>query len=182
VRLFGGWNFQQGFDKQANAVKVAYATGAPMGSDLPARPANAAAPSFVVWALKDPNGANLDRVQIVKIWVEGGSQKEKIFDVAFDKNRKRDASGKLSAVGNTVNLKTATYTNTIGSVSLSTTWRDPEFKANQRAAYYVRVLEIPTPRWSTILAVKSGIAIPDTVAPTIQERAWSSPIWYTPKS
>jgi hypothetical protein len=182
VRLFGGWNFQQGFDKQANAVKVAYATGAPMGSDLPARPANAAAPSFVVWALKDPNGANLDRVQIVKIWVEGGSQKEKVFDVAFDKNRKRDASGKLSPVGSTVDLKTATYKNTIGSVSLSTTWRDPEFKANQRAAYYVRVLEIPTPRWSTILAVKSGIAIPDTVAPTIQERAWSSPIWYTPKS
>ncbi|MBW8734660.1 MAG: DUF3604 domain-containing protein, partial [Asticcacaulis sp.] len=182
VRLFGGWTFNQGFDRAPDAVKVAYANGAPMGSDLPARPANATAPSFVVWALKDPDGANLDRVQIIKIWTEGGAQKEKIFDVAFDKTRKRDASGKLSAVGNTVDLKTATFTNTIGSVSLSTVWRDPEFKANQRAAYYVRVLEIPTPRWSTILAVKSGVAIPDSVPATIQERAWSSPIWYTPKS
>lgn len=181
VRLFGGWSFGQGFDKKPDAVKIAYATGAPMGSDLPARPANAGAPSFVVWTLKDPNGANLDRVQIVKIWTDGGSQKEKVFDVAFEKTRKRDASGKLAPVGNTVNLKTATFTNTIGSVSLSTVWRDPEFNANQRAAYYVRVLEIPTPRWSTILAVKSGVAIPDSVAPTIQERAWSSPIWYTPK-
>ena len=182
VRLFGGWNFAQGFDKAANAVKVAYATGAPMGSDLPARPNGAAAPSFVVWALKDPNGANLDRVQIIKIWTEGGSQQEKVFDVAFEKTRKHDASGKLAAVGNTVDLKTATFKNTIGSVSLATVWRDPEFKANQRAAYYVRVLEIPTPRWTTLLAVKSGVDIPNSVAATIQERAWSSPIWYTPKN
>ena len=153
-----------------------------MGSDLPARPAGAKAPSFVVWALKDPNGANLDRVQIIKIWVDHGAQKEKIFDVAFDPHRAHEASGKLAAVGNTVDLKTATYTNTIGSVALSTVWKDPDFKADQRAAYYVRVLEIPTPRWTTILAVKSHLPLPAQVAATIQERAWSSPIWYTPKS
>ncbi len=182
VRLFGGWSFGQGFDKKPDAIRQAYTTGAPMGSDLPARPANASAPSFVVWALKDPNGANLDRVQIVKIWTDGGAQKEKVFDVAFEKTRKHEASGKLAAVGNTVDLKTATYKNTIGSVSLSTVWRDPEFNAGQRAAYYVRVLEIPTPRWTTLLAVKSGVPIPNSVAATIQERAWSSPIWYTPRN
>lgn len=181
VRLFGGWNFAPGFDKNADAIKTAYASGVPMGSDLPARPAGAGAPAFVVWAVKDPNGANLDRVQIIKIWVEHGAQKEKIFDVAFDPHRQHQASGKLAAVGNTVNLKTATYTNTIGSVQLSTVWKDPDFKADERAAYYVRVLEIPTPRWTTILAVKSHLPIPDTVASTIQERAWSSPIWYSPK-
>lgn len=180
VRLFGGWDFAPGLDKAPDAVKTAYAKGAPMGGDLPARPANAKAPSFVVWAVKDPNGANLDRVQIVKIWVENGAQQEKIFDVAFDAKRGRDASGKLKAVGNTVNLKTATYTNTIGSVALSTVWKDPEFNAKAPAAYYVRVLEIPTPRWSTILAVKSNVPLPENAAPTLQERAWSSPIWYTP--
>ncbi len=180
VRLFGGWDFAPGFDKAAGAVKTAYAKGAPMGGDLPAKPAAAKAPSFVVWAVKDPNGANLDRVQIVKIWVENGAQQEKIFDVAFDAKRGRDASGKLKAVGSTVNLKTATYTNTIGSVALSTVWKDPEFNTKAPAAYYVRVLEIPTPRWSTILAVKSNVPLPDNAAPTIQERAWSSPIWYTP--
>jgi hypothetical protein len=180
VRLFGGWDFAPGLDKAPDAVKTAYAKGAPMGGDLPARPANAKAPSFVVWAVKDPNGANLDRVQIVKIWVENGAQQEKIFDVAFDAKRGRDASGKLKAVGNTVNLKAATYTNTIGSVALSTVWKDPEFNAKAPAAYYVRVLEIPTPRWSTILAVKSNVPLPENAAPTLQERAWSSPIWYTP--
>ncbi len=182
VRLFGGWNFAPGLDKAAGAVKTAYASGVPMGSDLPAKPAGAGAPAFVVWAVKDPNGANLDRVQIIKIWVDNGAQKEKIFDVAFDARRKHDAAGKLAAVGNTVDLKSATYTNTIGSVQLSTVWKDPEFKASQRAAYYVRVLEIPTPRWSTILAAKSHVDLPANVAATIQERAWSSPIWYTPKS
>ena len=180
VRLFGGWNFAPGFDQTGDAVHQAYARGAPMGGDLPARPAGASAPSFVVWASKDPNGANLDRVQVVKIWVENGVQKEKIFDVAFGRDRSRDAAGNLKAIGTTVDLKTATYTNTIGSVALSTVWRDPEFKASAPAAYYVRVLEIPTPRWSTILAVKSGVPLPDSVPATIQERAWSSPIWYTP--
>lgn len=182
VRLFGGWDFAPGFDKKSDAVKQAYAHGTPMGSDLPARPANAGAPSFLVWALKDPNGANLDRVQIVKVWVENGVQKEKVFDVAFDAGRGHDASGKLKPIGNTVDLKTGAYTNTIGSVALQTTWRDPEFKASQSAAYYVRVLEIPTPRWTTLLAVQNGLPLPDGIAATIQERAWSSPIWYTPKA
>ena len=181
VRLFGGWDFAPGLDRAPDAVRTAYATGVPMGSDLPARPAGAKAPSFVVWALKDPNGANLDRVQIIKIWVDHGAQKERIFDVAFDPHRKHVASGKLAPVGNTVDLKTATYTNTIGSVQLSAVWKDPDFKAEDHAAYYVRVLEIPTPRWTTILAAKSHLPIPDSVASTIQERAWTSPIWYTPK-
>jgi hypothetical protein len=181
VRLFGGWSFAPGLDKAPDAVKTAYATGVPMGSDLPARPAGAGAPSFVVWAVKDPNGANLDRVQIIKIWVDHGQQKERIFDVAFDPRRAHEASGKLKPVGNTVDLKTATYTNTIGSVQLSAVWRDPAFRPDQRAAYYARVLEIPTPRWTTILAVKSHLPLPETVAATLQERAWSSPIWYTPR-
>ena len=182
VRLFGGWNFGSGFDTAPDAVKQAYAKGAPMGGDLPARPSGAAAPSFVVWAVKDPNGANLDRVQIVKVWVENGVQKEKVFDVAAGTGRGHDASGKLTPVGTTVDLKTGAYTNTIGSVALSTVWRDPEFKASQPAAYYVRVLEIPTPRWTTLLAIKYGLALPASVPATIQERGWSSPIWYTPKA
>lgn len=179
-RFFGGWNFPKDIFKNENWVKAAYAGGVPMGADLPAKSASSKAPSFIVWAIKDPSHANLDRIQVVKVWTKSGVHHEKVFDVALSDGRKADPkTGKAPAVGNTVDLKTATYTNTIGDTELSTVWTDPEFDASNLAVYYLRVLEIPTPRWSTYLAVKSGLPIPDKVASAIQERGWSSPIWYT---
>ncbi len=180
VRFFGGWDLPHDLAQAPDGVRKSYQLGAPQGGDLPARPAPATTPSFVVWSVKDPDGANLDRVQIVKVWVEGGKQHEHIYDIAFEPNRKTDATGKLAAVGNTVDLTTGEYTNTIGSTTLSTVWKDPQFNVAQPAAYYVRVLEIPTARWSTLLALQHGLSIPTTVPATIQERAWSSPIWYVP--
>jgi hypothetical protein len=180
VRFLGGWELPRDLAQAAGGVSEAYRLGVPQGGDLPARPASARAPSFVVWSVKDPDGANLDRVQIVKVWAEDGKQHEKIYDVAFEAGRRKDPSGKLAEVGDTVDLATGEYTNSIGSTALSTVWKDPQFNAAQPAAYYVRVLEIPTPRWSTLLALQHGLPIPTAVPSTIQERAWSSPIWYTP--
>jgi hypothetical protein len=152
-----------------------------MGGDLPARPAGSAAPRFVVQAVKAPDSGNLDRVQVIKIWLDGQSYKEKIFDVALSGRRTvNPRTGKAPPVGDTVNLKTGTYANTIGATMLQTVWRDPEFKARQAAVYYVRVLEIPTPRWTTLLAARRHLPLPTGRPATIQERAWSSPIWYTP--
>ena len=149
-----------------------------MGGDLPT--ARDKAPSFVVWAVKDPDSGNLDRVQIVKGWTKRGQTFEKVYDVAWAGKRKPDpATGKVPPIGHTVNLVKATYKNTIGAVELKTIWTDPEFDPSLDAFYYARVLEIPTPRWSTIQAVQLGRVPPDGVAVTIQERAWTSPIWYT---
>ncbi len=117
---------------------------------------------------------------MIKVWVENGQQQERVFDVAWSGQRQRSASGKLPAVGNTVDLKTGKYTNSIGAAQLTTVWSDPAFKADQLAVYYVRVLEIPTPRWSTLRALEFGLPLPTNVPPTLQQRAWSSPIWYTP--
>jgi hypothetical protein len=182
-RFFGGWNLDKGLLDQPDWVKAAYAAGVPMGGDLPASSDGAKAPSFAVWAVKDPNSGNLDRVQIVKVWEDGGQQQQKVFDVAWSDNRKPDpATGKLPDVGNTVDLTTGKYTNTIGATELKAVWTDPEFKPDHLAAYYLRVLEIPTPRWSTLLALQTGLPIPKDAAATIQERGYSSPIWYTPKS
>lgn len=179
VRLFGGWEFGPDVLKQKDWVKTAYTKGVSMGGDLPA--ATAKAPSFVVWAVKDPDSGNLDRIQIVKGWSKNGQTFEKIYDVAWAGTRKPDpATGKLPSIGHTVNLVTATYTNTIGAVELKTVWTDPDFDPSLDAFYYARVLEIPTPRWSTIQAVQLGRVPPDGVPATIQERAWTSPIWYTP--
>jgi hypothetical protein len=122
----------------------------------------------------------LDRIQIVKVWVKGEQQFEKIFDVALADGRKPVPNGKVKPIGNTVDLKTATYANTIGDTELSTVWTDPEFDASAAAVYYLRILEIPTPRWTTILAVRNKLPLPGQVASTVQERGWSSPIWYTP--
>ncbi len=150
-----------------------------MGGDLPL--ARGSAPSFAIQAVKDPRGANLDRVQVIKVWVEDGAQKERVFDVAWSGKRRIDpGTGKLPAVGDSVDLHTARYANNIGAAQLSTVWKDPTFAARQPAVYYVRALEIPTPRWSTLRAVQFGLDLPRAVPPTIQERAWSSPIWYTP--
>jgi hypothetical protein len=183
VRFFGGWGFTPAMLQRGDWPAQAYRTGAPMGGDLPFRPAGAGAPSFIVQAVKDPDGANLDRVQIVKVWLEGGDYKEKVFDVALSGGRKADPrTGKAPAVGSTVDLKTATYKNTIGAATLQAVWRDPEFDAAKPAVYYLRALEIPTPRWTTYLAAKRGLPIPTTSPATLQERAYSSPIWFTPPS
>lgn len=153
-----------------------------MGADLPAGQGSGA-PSFAVQAVKDANSGNLDRVQVVKVWLENGQQKERVFDVAWSGRRRIDPrTGKLPAVGNTVDLKTGRYTNTIGAAQLATVWRDPSFVADQPAVYYVRVLEIPTPRWSTLRAAEYGLPLSKNAPATLQERAWSSPIWYEPKA
>jgi hypothetical protein len=181
VRFFGSWNYPADLTKQSNWVKAAYDGGVPMGSDLPAGPSRVKGPAFAVWALKDPQTGNLDRIQIVKVWTKNGHSHEKIFDVAWSGDRKPDpTTGKVPAVGNTVDLKTATYTNTIGATELAGVWQDPEFDPQSYATYYARVLEIPTPRWSTIWAVKYNLPLNDKMGNTIQERAWTSPIWYTP--
>jgi len=187
LRFFGGWDLPEGLAGDKDFVKKAYGAGVPMGRDLPAHSLKdlAKAPSFAVWALKDPESGNLDRVQIIKVWSNpaNGYPMEKIHDVAWadaDKRKPDPATGKLPPVGNTVDIKKATYTNDIGDSQLSASWTDPDFDPTVSAAYYVRVLEIPTPRWSTFDAKKLGVEPPKGVPPTIQERAWSSPIWYTP--
>ncbi|MGL1889663.1 MAG: DUF3604 domain-containing protein [Reichenbachiella sp.] len=185
LRFFGGWNFSSNLTSDVDFVKKAYADGVPMGQDLKPKPASAKAPTFAVWALKDPESGNLDRVQIIKSWPDKntGYAKEIVYDVVWSDNRAIDPkTGKLPAVENTVNIKKATYTNKIGDSQLSTVWSDPDFDPDQKAAYYVRVLEIPTPRWSTYDAVRTGVAPPADVPTTIQERAYSSPIWYSPVS
>lgn len=184
VRLFGGWTYAANLVLQRDWIGTAYAGGVAMGGDLPSRPraASASAPRFIIWAAKDPNGANLDRAQIIKVWFDGGTPRERVFDVALSGNRKPDTrSGKVPPVGNTVDLGSATYANTIGAVELATVWVDPAFDSAQPAVYYLRVLEIPTPRWTTIAAVRHKLPLPRNSPATIQERGWSSPIWYTPQ-
>ncbi len=182
LRFFGGWDYADDLVDRDDFVQKAYGSGVPMGGDLPAMPKNAKAPTFAIWALKDPNSGNLDRLQIIKLYYKGGHPWEKIYDVAWSDNRRKDpATGRVRAVGNSVDVNTATYSNdSIGINQLSTVWTDPDFDPSLHAVYYVRVLEIPTPRWSTYDAVKLGVPAPDGVPATIQERAWSSPIWYTP--
>lgn len=179
VRLFGGWEYTPDVVKQKDWVDVGYEKGVPMGGDLP--PMKSEAPTFIVWAVKDPTSGNLDRIQIVKGWTKNGQSFEKIFDVVWAGNREPDKwTGVVPPIENTVDIDNATYTNTVGSSELKTVWTDPEFDPSLHAFYYARVLEIPTPRWTTIQAKQLGIAPPDVVAATIQERAWTSPIWYTP--
>ncbi|MGB6992638.1 MAG: DUF3604 domain-containing protein, partial [Thermoanaerobaculia bacterium] len=183
LRFFGGWDLPANLTSDEEFVKKAYAAGVPMGQDLPKMPANAKSPTFAVWALKDPESGNLDRIQIVKGWANPatGFPEEKIYEVAWSDNRKLDPkTGKLPPVGNTVDIKNASYTNNIGDTQLSVVWTDPDFDTKLKAVYYVRVLEIPTPRWSTYDAVALGVAPPEGVPASIQERAYSSPIWYSP--
>ncbi len=166
VRMFGGWSFEPGSTKQKDWVATAHARGVPMGSDLPpGRPG--ASPQFAVWAAKDLDGANLDRIQIIKVWLEGEGYREKVFDVALSGGRKVDPqTGKAPAVGNTVNAATGAYANSIGAAELTSVWRvwrvwrDPEFDPAKPAVYYARVLQIPTPRWSTLLAAKHNLPPP----------------------
>ena len=152
-----------------------------MGGDLPDMPDAGLAPGFMISAAKDPESGNLDRIQIVKGYYKDGYPREKIYDVAWSDNRQRDAkTGKLPPVGNTVNIKKASYENSIGDTQLSAVWTDPDFDSSLHAIYYVRVIEIPTPRWTAYEAKRFGIEMPDKVPMITQERAYTSPIWYTP--
>lgn len=181
MRVFGGWDFKDADVNGESWVQRGYERGVPMGGDLAAKPASAKAPTFMIAASKDPNSGNLDRIQVVKGYYKNGYPWEKVYDVAWSGDRKPDEqTGNVPSVGNTVNIKTATYTNDIGDPELTVVWTDPDFDPTLHAVYYVRVIEIPTPRWSTYDAAKLGMdPLPDVPA-TIQERAWSSPIWYTP--
>jgi hypothetical protein len=178
VRFFGGYDFADA-DVQT-LVKSGYTKGVPMGADLKPAPAGKA-PAFLIAAMKDPDGANLDRVQVIKGWVDAkGQTHEQIFDVKWAGDRKPGANGKLPPVGNSVDTATAKYTNSIGAGELVTLWRDPAFDPGQRAVYYVRVLEIPTPRWNTYDQVRYKVTGPKAAPLVHQERAFTSPIWYTP--
>jgi Protein of unknown function (DUF3604) len=180
VRVFGGWDFTSG-DLAGDWVKAGYARGVPMGADLKN---GSGRPTFMLSALKDPDGANLDRVQVVKGWVDAsGKLQERVFDVVWSSPEKRSlAGGKLTPVGDTVDIAKASYTNSIGAPELRTVWSDPEFNASQRAFYYVRVLEIPTPRWVLFDALRYGAKLPPETELKAQERAYTSPIWYNPKA
>jgi len=181
VRFFASWDFVATDANTRSPAVVGYQKGVPMGGDLQQAPGGKS-PTFLVAALKDPIGANLDRVQIIKGWLDGkGETHEKVYDVAWSGDRKPDSkTGKLPAVGNTVDVPNATWTNTIGTPELIKVWKDPDFDAAQSAFYYVRVLEIPTPRWTAYDAKYFGIKMPPEVTMTVQERAYTSPIWYTP--
>jgi hypothetical protein len=180
LRFFGGFNFTEGDGESNDLAKAGYSKGVPMGGDLSKAPAGKF-PTFLIHSVKDPIGANLDRVQIVKGWLnDRGAPQEKVYDVVWSGDRKQGANGKLPAVGNTVDLKTAAYTNTIGTAQLATVWTDPDFDAAKRAFYYVRVLQIPTPRHTLYDSVALNKPHPEKYPATIQERAYSSPIWYTP--
>lgn len=179
VRFFGGYDYADDLLNKKDWLKTAYKKGVPMGGDLADNPNGKSVPKFAVWAMKSPLSGNLDRIQIIKLWTDGIIDYEKIYDVALSDGRKVDPkTGKAPKVGNTVVLKTATYTNDIGDVELKAVWTDPDFDSSQSAVYYVRVLEIPTPRWTTYDAVALNLPPSDMVPATIQERAWTSPIWY----
>lgn len=180
VRTFGGWNYDAADAEATDIASVGYAGGVPMGGDLAAAPAGQSF-QMLIRATKDPLDANLDRVQVIKGWVDAeGTSHEKVYDVAWSDNRVPGADGKLPPVGNTVNLSTGAVENSIGAAEFSTLWTDPDFDASQRAFYYVRVLQIPTIRHSQLDAVALGIESVYEAPATIQERAYSSPIWYTP--
>jgi hypothetical protein len=181
VRFFGGWNYPTGLEKHHNVISEAYKGGVPMGGDLPSRPSSSQAPRFFLWAGKDPNSANLQRLQVVKGWAEGTQTFEKVYDVACSDGLKPDAkTHRCPDNGASVNQSDCTYSNVKGAAELSTTWTDPSFKPEERAFYYVRVLENPTCRWSTYEAHRVNVALSADAPATIQERAWSSPIWYEP--
>ncbi len=181
VRVFGGWDFGADDVFRPDFVSAGYRRGVPMGGDLTRAP-DGKAPTFMIRALRDPDGANLDRLQVIKGWLdEDGETHERIYDVAVSGGRTIGEDGRArEAVGNTVDIENATFTNTIGATTLGVVWTDPDFDPEQSAFYYVRVLEIPTPRWTTYDAAFFDIPLPDSVPPTIQDRAYTSPIWYTP--
>lgn len=179
LRVFGGWDFKAE-DLTGDWVKAGYSRGVPMGGTL--HPAHGGVPSFIVSALKDPQGANLDRVQIIKGWVDGSGQaQERVYDVVWSDMAKRaPIGGKVPAVGSTVDTATASYANSIGAPTLSAVWSDPQFDPQQRAFYYVRVLEIPTPNWVNFDVVRFKLKLDPAIPRIQQERGYTSPIWYNP--
>ena len=180
VRFFGGWDFDEADAKSRLPGDAGYAKGVPMGGDLNAAP-EGKSPTFLVAALKDPIGANLDRIQIIKGWIDGdGERRERIYDVALSDGRTRGTDGRIAAVGSTVDVANATWTNTVGDSELIAVWQDPEFDPAQRAFYYTRVIEIPKPRWTAYDAKYFGLSPGPEVPMTVQDRAYTSPIWYTP--
>jgi|TARA_B100002003_G_C14157255_1_gene557510 hypothetical protein len=181
VRFFGGWSYKSADAEVPDLARRGYRKGVPMGGDLTNAP-DRSNPSFLIGAVKDPDGANLDRLQIIKGWRDSdGRLKEKVYTVAASDGRKISRSGKVKSVGSTVNVADASYTNAIGDPELRVTWEDPDFDADELAFYYVRVLEIPTPRWTAYDAKYFDIEnIPDEIPMVSQERAYTSPIWYTP--
>jgi hypothetical protein len=184
VRLFGGWSFTDADAGRRDLVAHGYAQGVPMGGQLMPPPEPSAAPRLLIAATRDPQGANLDRVQVVKGWVDrAGVPQERVYDVAWSDPGERDidpASGRLTPVGSTVDARQATYRNDIGAAELRTVWQDPEFDPKVPAFYYLRVLEIPTPRWTTYDVARYGAELPPEVPVAVQERAYTSPIWFTP--
>jgi hypothetical protein len=181
VRMFGGWEFRAGDDKRSDYIDQGYKKGVPMGGELH-RAKRGNSPGFIVSALMDPMGGTLDRIQMVKGWRDrAGELHEIVYDIAWSDHRKPDPkTGKLPPVGNTVNIAEATWTNSIGDAQLTTVWRDPDFDRAEQAFYYVRVLEIPTPRWTAYDAKRFGITMGKEVPMTTQERLYTSPIWYIP--
>jgi hypothetical protein len=180
VRFFGGWDFTDADAQTRMPAEAGYSKGVPMGGDLRTA-ADGKSPSFLVAALKDPYSGNLDRIQIVKGWVDAkGEIQEKVYDVVWSGDRVPGADGKLPSVGNTVDVENAIWTNTIGVGELIKVWQDPDFDPALRAFYYARVIEIPTPRWTAYDQKRFNVKMPDTVPMTVTERAYTSPIWYTP--
>jgi hypothetical protein len=181
VRFFGGWDFDEADTQTRLPAAVGYEKGVPMGGDLHKRP-EGKSPTFLVAAMKDPYSGNLDRIQIIKGWLNAdGSTSEKVYDVVWSGDRKPGEDGKVPPVGNTVDVANAIWTNTIGAPELIATWTDPDFDPELSAFYYARVLEIPTPRWTAYEAKRFGITMSDDVPMITQERAYTSPIWFTPK-
>jgi hypothetical protein len=181
LRVFGGFDFAPGDVDRPDYARIGYRKGVPMGGDLP-QARRGKAPSFLIVAAKDPDEANLDRIQVIKGWIDStGKAREKIHDVALsDGRRVNPRTGKAPKVGNTVNLREATYANSIGDAELSVQWTDPDFDPRQRAFYYVRVLEIPKSRWTAYDAAFFAQAMAAGIPMIVQDRAYSSPIWYTP--
>jgi len=181
LRFFGGWDFAEEDALSRLPADIGYAKGVPMGADLPAN-AGSGAPNFLIAALKDPFSGNLDRMQVIKGWLNAdGTRGEKVYDVTWGGDRVPGADGKLPSVGNTVDVANATWTNTIGAPELIAYWQDPDFDPALKAFYYVRVIEIPTPRWTAYEAKRFNVTMDDKVPMTTTERAYSSPIWYTPQ-
>ncbi|MDB0047382.1 DUF3604 domain-containing protein, partial [Porticoccaceae bacterium] len=183
VRFFGGWDYEKEDAFKPDLVDIGYTKGVPMGGDLTHAP-KGKSPKFLIRAVKDPDGANLDRVQVIKGWHDkNGELHEKIYNVALSDNRKENWRGKVKPVGSTVDIKDASYTNTIGDSELAVVWTDPDFNQDEPAFYYVRVLEIPTPRWTAYDAKYFDLKdIPEEIPMVTQERAYTSPIWYSPAS
>ncbi len=180
VRFFGGWDFTATDAQSRLPANIGYTKGVPMGGDLTNQP-DGKSPTFLVAALKDPLSGNLDRIQIVKGWLNAqGERQERVYDVVWSGDRQPGGDGKLPPVGNTVDVPNATWTNTIGAPELIAVWTDPDFDPDLPAVYYARVIEIPTPRWTAYEAMRFGVTMSAEVPMITRERAYTSPIWYTP--